>query len=159
MDELTTVDLRVMDQRIAEQLGFRLIPVEKGSGRRKDHPSYPPERLAMTETAYMIEAPEGFEARLENYSHPSEADAWQTIHNVFPFSTDLNAAMLLCRNISFFITSNGGTTMYPDNPAVWVGNGDPVMAASDAPEDIAKAICEAWEAYKDNTANLATGNE
>lgn len=85
-----------------------------------------------------------FETMTKLGERNTEAEAW----NDCPyFTTDLKAAMTLCHNVSFFITSNGGTTLYPDNPAVWVGNGDPVMAASDAPEDIARAIAEAWLAY------------
>ena len=91
---------------------------------------------------------------------PRDLDAGRSDTQILQIAAqqgDLGAAMTLCHTISFFITSTGGTRLYPDHPAVWVGGGEPVMAASDAPEDIARAICEAWLVYTERTAAAREG--
>jgi hypothetical protein len=117
------MDERTLDRQIAERQGWHDFHTRKDWYEHPEIGPYESERLMGTDAN----------------GHEREVPNWQT---------DLGAAMNLITGVSFFITSNGGTTMYPDNPAVWVGDGDPVAAKTDAPEDIAEAICVAWLASK-----------
>lgn len=81
------MDARTLDRQITERLGWRVIPVERGTGLRKDHPNYPPERLHSTPTHWIIRAPDGISTTIDEYHYDSEVEAHEALEIHYDYST------------------------------------------------------------------------